>query len=39
MAKIMGVGDLAIFKVVDVDPSMKIELAPREGQLRVAAKW
>jgi len=35
MAKIMGVGDLAIFKVVDVDPSMKIELAPREGQLRV----
>jgi exosome complex component RRP4 len=35
MSKIMGVGDLAIFKVVDVDPSMKIELAPREGQLRV----
>jgi len=35
MAKIMGVGDLAIFKVVDVDPSMKIELTPREGQLRV----
>ncbi|MGZ4925268.1 MAG: exosome complex RNA-binding protein Rrp4 [Halobacteriota archaeon] len=35
MAKIMGVGDLAIFKVIDVDPSMKIELAPREGQLRV----
>jgi exosome complex component RRP4 len=35
MAKIMRVGDLAIFKVVDVDQSMKIELAPREGQLRV----
>jgi len=35
MAKIMRVGDLAIFKVVDVDQSMKIELAPREGQLRI----
>jgi len=35
MPKIMRVGDLAIFKVVDVDQSMKIELAPREGQLRV----
>ncbi|MGZ4919645.1 MAG: exosome complex RNA-binding protein Rrp4 [Halobacteriota archaeon] len=35
MAKIMGVGDLAIFKVIDVDRSMKVELAPKEGQLRV----
>ncbi len=35
MAKIMGVGDLAIFKVIDVDKSMKVELAPKEGQLRV----
>lgn len=35
MPKIMGVGDLAIFKVIDVDKSMKVELAPREGQLRV----
>lgn len=35
MAKIMRVGDLAIFKVMDVDKSMKIELAPREGQLRI----
>jgi exosome complex component RRP4 len=35
MGKIMRVGDLAIFKVVDVDPSMKVELAPKEGQLRV----
>jgi exosome complex component RRP4 len=35
MAKIMRVGDLAIFKVIDVDKSMKIELSPREGQLRV----
>jgi len=35
MGKIMRVGDLAIFEVVDVDPSMKVELAPKEGQLRV----
>jgi len=35
MGRIMRVGDLAIFKVVDVDPSMKVELAPKEGQLRV----
>ena len=31
MAKIMGVGDLAIFKVIDVDPSMKIEIAPEKA--------
>ncbi len=35
MARIMGVGDLAIFKVIDVDKSMKVELAPKDGQLRV----
>ena len=35
MSKIMRVGDLAIFKVVDVDSSMKIELALKDDQLQV----
>jgi len=35
MSKIMRVGDLAIFKVVDVDSSMKIELALKNDQLKV----
>jgi len=35
MSKIMRVGDLAIFKVVDVDTSMKIELALKNDQLQV----
>ncbi len=35
MSKIMNVGDLAIFKVIDVDSSMKIELELKNGQLRV----
>jgi len=35
MSKIMRVGDLAIFKVVDVDSSMKIELALKNDQLQV----
>jgi exosome complex component RRP4 len=35
MSKIMRVGDLAIFKVIDVDSSMKIELELKNGQLRV----
>jgi exosome complex component RRP4 len=35
MSKIMRVGDLAIFKVIDVDASMKTELALKNGQLRV----
>lgn len=35
MSKIMRVGDLAIFKVIDVDSSMKIELALKNDQLQV----